>query len=128
MKTLLLAAVLAAVSTPAMAQGWGYGNTQMGNCGSNYQNRSAYQNYGRAGYSNGYSGMGYGSGVNYGAGYGSGYSARDPWAHRSVTPSLQQRGVYDPVHGDFHPTANMGYGSPFPRMNFDDRHYGRGGY
>ncbi|MDZ4684024.1 MAG: hypothetical protein SH850_02975 [Planctomycetaceae bacterium] len=147
MKTLLFAAVVAAVGTPAMAQGWNYGTTPSSNCGSTYQNygragyvgnpssvncgspyqnRATYQNYGRAGDSNGYLGTGYGSSPNYGTGYDRGYS--DPWANRSVTPSLSQRGVYDPVHGDFHPIANTGYGSSFPRSGFDDRFYGRGGY
>jgi len=147
MKTLLLAAVVAAVSTPVMAQGWGYGTTPSGNCGASYQsygraryggntalsncgptyqNRATYRNYDRAGYPNGYPGTGYGSSPNYGTGYDRSYS--DPWANRPFTPSLSQRGVYDPVHGDFHPIANTGYGSSFPRSGFDDRFYGRGGY
>ncbi len=128
MKTLLLAAVLAALGTPALAQSGNYGNREFGNHGSNYRNTPGYQNNGHSGYSNGHPGTGYNSGLNHGTGYGRGYSTPDPWAHRSVAPAIRTRGMYDPLHGDFHPNVNLGYGSSFNRPGLDHRYRGHGGY
>ncbi len=126
MKTLLLAAVLAALGTPALAQSGNYGNREFGNHGSNYRNTPGYQNNGHSGYSNGHLGTGNGYGLNSGTGYGHGHSTPDPWAYRSVIPAIRSRGTYDPFHGDFHPNTNIGYGSSFNRPGSDRRYHGHG--
>lgn len=116
MKALFLVAALATVGSPVMAgNGWGHPSGSYGNCGSSYQRsgRTGYDPY---------------LGGRYGMERGHGYSTRDPWAYRSFPPSGGGRATYDPVHGDFHPNANAGYGSSFSRSRYEGRFHGHGGY
>ncbi len=128
MKTFLLATMLAAVGTPAIAQNWSHGNSQYRNYGSNYSHSATHANRGDTSHSNRLPGGGYDSGFNHGAGYSRGHSMLDSWGQRSFSPVIRPRHSDDTLHGDFYPRVNNGYGTPLNQPGFNPRHRGHDDY
>jgi hypothetical protein len=127
MKTFWLTMVLMAAGTPVMAHDWNYG-TPSRYRSANYHNGSSHQNHGGLDYSNGFRSGIHGSGFNHNSGYRRIAPMHDHSGYRLTNPVLPSRGTYDPIHGDFHPNINNGYGSPLNQPGFSHRHRGHNDY